>query len=112
MRLFYMIQQSNKETRRENATAATRAGFDAGMSAAKNICSAADERQASAYMSAGASIAGGALQVGGGVAGGALGIKSAREGRMATDAQTRWKTAGGDKTSAEYTTASGIRRSQ
>ena len=105
MRLFYMIQQSNKETRRENATAATRAGFDAGMSAAKNICSAADERQASAYMSAGASIAGGALQVGGGVAGGALGIKSAREGRMATDAQTRWKTAGGDKTSAEYTTA-------
>jgi hypothetical protein len=105
MRLFYMIQQSNKETRRENATAATRAGFDAGMSAAANIRSAADERRTSARTSAGMSIAGGAVQVGGGVVGGALGIKSAREGRMATDAQTRWKTAGGDKTSAEYTTA-------
>lgn len=103
MRLFYLIQQSSKETRRENARAATQAGFDAGMSASENIRSAADERLASARMSAGATIAGGALQVGGGVAGATYGIKGAQQNKLATDAQTKFKGIS-DKTSLEYKT--------
>ncbi|MFY3305610.1 hypothetical protein ACOTEY_25780 [Achromobacter xylosoxidans] len=102
MRLFYMIQQSSKEARRENARAAAKVGFDAGMSAAANIRSAADERLASARMSAGASIAGGALQVGGGVAGGAFGIKAARENKLAADAQGKLEKVSSDKTSEAY----------
>lgn len=105
MRLFYMIQQSSKETRRENARAAAKAGFDAAMSAAANIRTAADQRLDSTRTSAGMAMAGAGLQIAGGVAGGALGIKGARENKLATDAQTRYKVAGSDKTSAEYTTA-------